>query len=69
MTAPAFTILLPVVRSPELLWFAIDSVRKQTLGDFELFIVSDGAPAETVVAVHDSASHHPHFRIFEFPKD
>jgi len=68
MTAPAFTILLPVVRSPELLWFAIDSVRKQTLGDFELFIVSDGAPAETVAAGHDASSQDPRIRIFEFPK-
>lgn len=42
-----FTVLLPVHRPPLLLPFSTDTVLKQELADFELFIICDGAPAET----------------------
>lgn len=44
---PVFTILLPIHRSPELLGFAVQSVLQQTIRDFELLIICDGAPEET----------------------
>jgi glycosyltransferase involved in cell wall biosynthesis len=45
---PTFTILLPVHRPPALLPFAIESILAQEREDFELLVVCDGAPKETV---------------------
>ena len=47
-TAPTFTVMLPVNRSPELLGFAIASVLEQRRRDFELIVICDGAPPATV---------------------
>ena len=54
--APEFTILLPVVRPPDMLVHAIASVQAQQRGDFELFVVCDGAPAETVATAEALAA-------------
>jgi glycosyltransferase involved in cell wall biosynthesis len=48
MTAPLFTILLPVHRPPHLLPFAIDSVLAQSEPNFDLIVVCDGAPRDTI---------------------
>jgi glycosyltransferase involved in cell wall biosynthesis len=63
-----FTVLLPVHRPPALLPFAIESVLAQTLADFELFVVCDGAPAETVACAQGYADRDPRVRVFPFPK-
>ena len=42
-----FLVLLPIHRPPNLLKFAVASVLNQTEQDFQLHIVSDGAPDET----------------------
>lgn len=68
MTVPTFTILLPVTRPPLLMPFAIELVRNQTCGDFELFIVCDGPPAETVGVANDFAASDNRIRVFPFPK-
>jgi glycosyltransferase involved in cell wall biosynthesis len=68
MTAPAFTILLPVVRPPDLMTFAIESVRAQSRDDFELFIVCDGAPQETVAQALAASERDQRIRVFPFPK-
>ena len=68
MTDPTFTILMPVVRPPDLMPFAIDSILRQTRGDFELFIISDGAPAETVAAAETASKQDGRIRVFRFPK-
>jgi glycosyltransferase involved in cell wall biosynthesis len=68
MTDPTFTILMPVVRPPELMPFAIDSVLKQTRDDFELFIISDGAPPETIAAGEAASRQDGRIRVFSFPK-
>ena len=65
---PLFTILLPVVRLPDLLPFAVGSVLAQREQRFELFIVCDGAPPETVAAAETLAADDPRIRVFEFPK-
>ncbi|MEM9938621.1 MAG: glycosyltransferase family A protein [Pseudomonadota bacterium] len=44
---PKFLILLPIHRPPEILPYAISSVMQQTEQDFQLHIISDGAPDET----------------------
>jgi glycosyltransferase involved in cell wall biosynthesis len=68
MSDPAFTILLPVTRPPDLMGFAIRSVLDQTREDLELFIVCDGAPPETVAAAEDAAARDARVRVFPFPK-
>jgi glycosyltransferase involved in cell wall biosynthesis len=68
MTDPTFTILMPIVRPPVLMPFAIQSILNQTRGDFELFIVCDGAPAETVKAANEAADRDRRIRAFSFPK-
>jgi glycosyltransferase involved in cell wall biosynthesis len=67
-TSPAFTILLPIVRSPELMEFAVQSVLAQTRADFELFVICDGAPPETVAAASAAAAADARVRVFPFPK-
>src|SRR4030088_3602025 len=42
MTPPKFSVLLPSKERPQLLVYAIDSVRRQSFPDFEI-IVSDNA--------------------------
>jgi glycosyltransferase involved in cell wall biosynthesis len=42
-----FLILLPITRPPDLLEFAVSSIQQQTEEDYEVHIISDGAPEET----------------------
>lgn len=65
---PRFTVLLPVHRPPALLPFAIDSVLAQEHTDFELFIVCDGAPAETIACAEAYAARDGRVRTFPFAK-
>ena len=46
--SPLFSVLLPITRPPVLLPFAIESVLEQSIADFELLVICDGAPPETV---------------------
>lgn len=68
MTSPAFTILLPVVRPPALLPYAMRSVLAQERQDFELFVICDGAPPETVSCARAFAANDTRIRVFEHPK-
>jgi glycosyltransferase involved in cell wall biosynthesis len=68
MTAPHFTVLLPVHRPPALLPYAVRSVLAQSCADLELFIVCDGAPDATVEAAEDFAKADPRVRVFAHPK-
>jgi glycosyltransferase involved in cell wall biosynthesis len=65
---PMFTILLPVIRPPVLLPFAIESVLAQSVGDFELLVVCDGAPAETIACARHYAGRDPRVQVLVFPK-
>lgn len=65
---PLFTVLLPVHRPPDLLPFAIESVLRQEEGRFELFVVCDGTPPETVEVAEAYAARDPRVLVFPFPK-
>lgn len=67
-TDPLFTVLLPVHRPPDLLPLAIESVLAQRERRFELFVVCDGTPPETVQVAESYAAHDPRVRVFAFPK-
>lgn len=65
---PAFTVLAPIHRPPDLLPFAIRSVLGQTRHDFELFIICDGAPEATAEAARAFAAQDRRIRAFVHPK-
>lgn len=65
---PTFTILLPVHRPPAMLPFAIASVRAQERQDFELFVICDGAPPETVACAQEFAATDQRIRVIAHPK-
>jgi hypothetical protein len=63
-----FTVLLPVLRPPDMLPYAIRSVLAQTEPDFELCVICDGAPADTAAAAQAFARTDPRVLVFAFPK-
>jgi len=63
-----FTILLPIVRPPALLPFAVESVLAQSVTDWELFIICDGAPEATVQMARDYAARDSRIQARAFPK-
>lgn len=65
---PLFTVLLPVHRPPDLLPFALDSVLAQSVGDFELKLILDGAPPETLACARDYAARDPRIEVRAHPK-
>src|SRR4051812_15099080 len=65
---PLATILLPVVRPPVLLPNAIECALAQTVREFELFVVCDGAPRETIECAHMFARRDPRVKVEAFPK-
>lgn len=68
MSEPFFTILLPVVRPPHLLAYAIRSVQAQTVANFELFVICDGAPEATVDYARSVAAVDDRIRVLAFKK-
>lgn len=68
MSDPTFTILLPVHRSPAMLPYAIESVLAQERQDFELFVICDGTPQETVSCAQDFAARDNRIRLFVHSK-
>jgi len=68
MSSPRFTVLLCVHREPALLPFAIETVLWQSHGNFERFVVCDGAPPETAACANTFAARDPRVRVFEFEK-
>jgi glycosyl transferase family 2 len=68
LSNPRFTVLLPVIRRPVMLPTAIDSVLAQNLTDFELFVIGDGAPEETIACAQSYAARDPRVKVFSFPK-
>jgi glycosyl transferase family 2 len=65
---PRFTILLPVTRPPIFLPQAIESVLAQTVADFELFVIADGAPQETLAYAQELARRDPRVHVRAFAK-
>lgn len=52
---PLFTVLLPVTRPPAMLPYAISSVLAQSESRFELVVIGDGAPSETIACAESFA--------------
>jgi glycosyltransferase involved in cell wall biosynthesis len=65
---PRFTVLLAINRPPVFLPCAVESVLAQTVKEFELFIVCDGAPVETIDCAREQAGRDPRIKALVFPK-
>ena len=63
-----FTVLLPVLRPPAMLPYAIESVLAQSMPDFELFVICDGAPPATIACAEEYAARDPRVNCRAFPK-
>jgi glycosyltransferase involved in cell wall biosynthesis len=63
-----FTVMLPVHRPPVLLPYAIESVLAQRRKDFELIIICDGTPDETVEHARAAAARDPRIQVRAYPK-
>jgi hypothetical protein len=63
-----FTCLIPTHKNGEVIRTAIDSVLAQTVEDLELFVVCDGAPAETLAIVVEATARDARVRPFLFDK-
>ena len=67
-TDPLFTVLLPVTRPPAMLPYAISSVLAQSEARFELVVIGDGAPAETIACAESFARRDDRVSVRAFPK-
>lgn len=65
---PTATVLVPTHDHAETLPYVVRSVQRQSLQDFELFIVGDGVSEATRASVTDLVSRDPRIRFFDFPK-
>ena len=66
---PEATIILPTTGDRgATLALAVASVLNQTIEDFELFIIGDGANPETCQVAREFESRDPRVKFFEFPK-
>lgn len=63
-----FTVLIPTYDNGPVVRRAIRSVLRQTEQDFELFVVGDGAPEETLTAVRNLAENDARIRLFAYEK-
>ena len=66
MSDPTFTVLMPTHRRVDVIHHAIGSVLAQTCGEFELFIVGDGAAEGTREIVESFGD--PRMTFFDLPK-
>ncbi len=68
MAGPLFTVILAVIRPPAMLPIAIESVLAQSEQDFELCVICDGAPDETVACARQFAQNDARVKVFAFAK-
>jgi glycosyltransferase involved in cell wall biosynthesis len=69
MNSPKFTIVLPTAIDRGLLLpYSIGSVQKQSIQDFELFVIGDGVNDFTRGVIKDLQEKDPRIHFFDFPK-
>lgn len=66
---PRFTIILPTTGNREaLLPYSIGSIQKQTVQDFEIFIIGDGVAAQSKSLINSLQKNDARIRFFDYPK-
>jgi glycosyltransferase involved in cell wall biosynthesis len=69
MSTPKFTILLPTsIDRGLLLPYSVGSIQKQTIQDYELFIVGDGVNDFTRGVIQELRSNDDRIQFFDYPK-
>jgi GalNAc5-diNAcBac-PP-undecaprenol beta-1,3-glucosyltransferase len=68
MTDSLFTIIIPTFNHEETLRYSIQSVLDQTVKDFELHVIGDGATEKTEKIVQEFAKDDSRIRYHNFPK-
>lgn len=63
---PRVSVLLPVHNAAETIGRAIDSIRRQTLTDWELIVADDGSTDRSAEIIADRASGDPRIRLHHF---
>jgi hypothetical protein len=63
MSSPTVSVIIPVYNRARLVREAVESVRAQTFGDFELIVVDDGSTDETPAVLAEIAASTPDGRL------
>jgi glycosyltransferase involved in cell wall biosynthesis len=64
---PRISIVMPVRNASTTLHLALDSIRSQTLADWELLAVDDGSTDDTLILLETAAREDPRIRILAQP--
>lgn len=62
------TVVIPTHDHRDMILRAIASIKRQTLQDFEVFVIGDGVPDETRMLMSKVCEDDKRFRFFDFPK-
>jgi glycosyltransferase involved in cell wall biosynthesis len=62
------TIIIPTHDHRDMILRAIASIKRQTLQDFEVFVIGDGVPDETRMLMTKACEEDKRFRFFDYPK-
>lgn len=65
---PIFTVLIPTFNHGKTLLYSIESVRRQTIQDFKIFVVGDGVPDVTREVMQKLCSQDERIHFFDNPK-
>ncbi len=66
MPTPRVSVLLPVYNAAETIGAAIDSIRDQTLTDWELIVADDGSTDRSAKIIAEKATGEPRIRLHNF---
>ncbi len=64
---PLFSIVVPVFNAESFLRDCLDSIRAQTIGDWECICVDDGSTDRSRAILEEHAARDPRFRVFHQP--
>lgn len=66
-SSPMFSVIVPVYNHEAYLAEALDSILRQTAGDYEIVVVDDGSKDRSGQIADDYASRHPQIRVVHQP--
>ena len=69
MAAPLVSVIIAAYRATDLLHRAVDSLRAQTMTDWEALLVDDGSPDDTLAECRRLATQDPRVRVVALPRN
>ncbi len=67
--APLISILLPIFNAESLLSDCFESIKTQTIQDYEVIVVNDGSSDNTSKRLNELSDHDARIRVFSFEKN